>query len=140
MGLYNFKKLISKYSKGIVVALIETDGYYDMENSGKWQEGAKKELRLIPAAIVPINKDDLKFDDGGHYSYDNRKLYCYQALEKGTIINNIQSKGIVKSYKILAEKDYSDYDDDLHIYILERGDRDDKKVTWNLYKGIEQRN
>ena len=31
----------------------------------------------------------------------------------------------IRSYKILAEKDYSDYDKDLHIYILERVDRDD---------------
>lgn len=129
MGLYNFKNLIKKYSKGIVVAIIKTEGYYDMENSGKWQEGATVELRLLPAAIVPMNKDDLKFDEGGHYSYDNRKLYCYQPLEKGTIIKNLQSKGIEKTYKVLAEKDYSDYDDNLHIYILERGDRDDKEIT-----------
>lgn len=129
MGLYNFKRLISKYSKGIVIALIESNGYYDMEDSGKWHEGAKKELRLVPAAIVPLSKDDLKFDEGGHYSNDNRKLYCYQALEKGTVIKNIQSKGIVKNYKILAEKDYSDYDDNLYIYILERGERDDKEIT-----------
>lgn len=129
MGLYNFKNLIKKYSKGIVTAIIETEGYYDMENSGKWQEGAKKELKLLPAAIVPMSRDDLKFDEGGNYSNDNRKLYCYEALEKGTIINNLQSKRIVKTYKILAEKDYSDYDDDLHIYILERSDRDDKKIT-----------
>lgn len=129
MGLYNFKKLISKYSKGIVTALIETDGYYDMSDSGRWKDGVKKELRLIPAAIVPMTRDDLKFDEGGHYSKDNRKLYCYQSLEKGTIIKNLQSKGIEKTYKILAEKDYSDYDDNLHIYILERGERDDKETA-----------
>lgn len=129
MGLYNFKKLISKYSKGIVTALIETDGYYDMSDSGRWKDGVKKELRLIPAAIVPMTRDDLKFDEGGHYSNDNRKLYCYQPLEKGTIIKNLQSKGIEKTYKILAEKDYSDYDDNLHIYILERGERNDKETA-----------
>lgn len=129
MSLFNFKRLISKYTKGNTIAVVETEGHYVMSDGGKWIDGVKSEILLNPAAIVPMNKDDLKFDNGGTYSYDNRKLYCYQVLEKGTIINNIQSKGIVKSYRILSEKDYSDFDDDLHIYILERADRDDKKVT-----------
>lgn len=129
MSLYNFKRLVKKYSKGEVKATVKTEGHYDMDNGGVWVEGDKEEIILNPAAIVPLNKDDLKFDEGGIYSYDNRKLYCYTRLEKGTEIINLQVNGVTKIYKILAEKDYSDFDTGLYIYILERGDRDDKESS-----------
>lgn len=129
MGLYNFKNLVTRYSRGQVFAITETEGHYDMKNGGKWVDGKKEKIFLFPAAIVPMSKDDLRFDEGGNYSYDNRKLYCYKQLEKGNLIENIQSYGVTKTYKILGEKDYSDYDDGLYIYIVERADRDDKRTS-----------
>lgn len=127
--MFDFKNLVANYSKGTTTALIKSEGYYNQEKGGIYVPGEEINLILTPAAIVPMNKDDLKFDEGGHYSYDNRKLYCYQPLEKGTIIENLQINGTHKFYKILAEKDYSDYDLGLHIYILERTNRDDKEIT-----------
>lgn len=127
--MYNFKRLVTKYSKGTTTARIKAEGYYDQENGGDYVEGQEIKLVLTPAAVVPLNKDDLKFDTGGTYSADNRKLYCYTKLEKGTVIENLQTNGTNKVYKILAERDYSDYDPGLYIYILERADRDDKTTS-----------
>lgn len=122
--IHNFKRLIKKYSTGRVLAKVNSEGYYDMEQGGKWIEKKIEDKIVSPAAIVPLSNDDLKFDGGGTYSHDNRKLYCYERLPKGTFIENVQEDGTVKLYKILAEKDYSDFDTGLHIYFLERGERD----------------
>lgn len=123
--MFNFKGLVNKYSKGMVFASIEEEGHYDVDDGGKYVDGSIVTIKLDPAAIVPLNKDDLKFDEGGSYSDDNRKLYCYLRLVKGTEITNVMNDKSIRRYKILAEEDYSDYDKDLHIYILERVDRDD---------------
>lgn len=129
MSIHNFKRLIKKYTTGTTIAVKETEGYYDMENGGVWVDGEKESIVLDPVAIVPLSKDDLKFDGGGTYSDDNRKLYCYEKLEKGTIIINTQYNNVTKTYKILSDKDYSDFDTGLYIYILERGGRDDKETS-----------
>ncbi len=123
--MFNFKNLIEKYSKGQVVAIIESEGYYDQDQAGKYIEGEKKAIVLKPAAIVPLSKDDLRLDKGGFYSSDNRKLYCYKRLEKGVYIYNVQEDKTKARYRIMAESDYSDYDKGLFIYILERADKDD---------------
>ena len=120
--MFNFKNLISKYSKGQVVAIIESEGYYDQDQAGKYIEGEKKALVLKPAAIVPLSKDDLRFDKGGFYSSDNRKLYCYERLEEGVYIYNVQEDNIKARYRIMAKADYSDYDNGLFIYLLESAD------------------
>lgn len=125
MSIHNFKRLIKKYSVGQIIAKIEKPGYHDMAQGGKWIEGETEDLILRPAAIVPLSQDDLRLDGGGTYSNDHRKLYCYARLKKGTLIENIQLDGTLKTYKVLADKDYSDFDKGLHIYILERGVSDD---------------
>lgn len=126
MAVHDFKRLVKKYTAGTTLAIVEEPGHYDMDNGGAWVPGAQKLLILNLAAIVPMNQDDLKFDQGGTYSHDNRKLYCYEKLAKGTVIINCQVNESIREYKVLAEKDYSDYDEGLFIYILERGSRDDK--------------
>lgn len=123
--MFNFKNLIKKYSKGRVVAIIESEGYYDQNQAGKYVEGEKKTIVLKPAAIVPMSKDDLRLDKGGFYSSDNRKLYCYERLEKGVYIYNVQEDKTKARYRVMAESDYSDYDIGLFIYVLERADKDD---------------
>ena len=120
-SMYNFKRLITKYSKGIVTIIEETEGYYDIEQGGKWIPGETIETIISPAAIVPLNKDDLRFDDGGTYNNDDRKVYCYKEMKKGTIVKHEHSKGSVKEYKVLQDANYGDFDtngDGLFIYYL----------------------
>lgn len=127
--MFDFKDLVESFSTGVIEVILKTEGYYDMNNGGEWVDGASKKISLEKGAIVPLSNDDLKFDAGGTYNHDNRKLYCYEKLEKGTIVTNTQENGVIKTYKVLAEKDYSDFDLGLYIYILERGDRDDKESS-----------
>ena len=44
MGLYNFKNLVTRYSKGQVFAITETEGHHDTKNGGKWVDGKKKKF------------------------------------------------------------------------------------------------
>lgn len=132
MSLYDFSDLIEIYSCGDAWAIIESEGYYDQDQGGRYVEGVKEEIKLDPGAIVPMTSreaDQLKFDLGGTYKHDYRKLYCYKDLKEGTIIKNLQRNGKERLYKILVNQDYSDFDwgdnDGLNIYYLERTDRDD---------------
>lgn len=138
MSLFNFKRLIDKYSQGTIKALTKTEGYYDMENAGNWVEGQTIEQVICPGALVPLSNDELIVGEGtsrvgaskrlgeaGTYIHSDRKLYCYQRLEKGTKIAYTNNSGIQRLYTMMSAKDYSDYDTGLYIYILRRADRND---------------
>lgn len=117
--MYNFKRLINKYSKLPVYRLIETDGYYDIDNGNIWVDGDIAEL-VFDGAIVPLSNEELNFGEGGTYTTEDRKLYCYEDLEKGSKILHKE-----KDYTVMNEKDYEDFDKELRIYILKRGGRAD---------------
>lgn len=123
--IFNFKNLISKYSKGAVTVINGIDGYYDMSNGGVWVDAKDEEIDVVPAAIVPLSKDDLRFLEGGVMSEDNKKLYCYLGINKGAKIKNTMVDGKVSTYTILQENDYTDYDSGLRIYYLKRIDSND---------------
>lgn len=127
MSKFNFKRLIKKYSYGTVAILADTAGYYDQKNGGAWVPGEIIQTVIDPAAIVPLNKDDLAADEGGVYNRDSRKLYCYEELKKGTIIRHTHTKGSIKDYKINEDANYGDFDtygDGLFIYLMQRSERD----------------
>lgn len=126
MSKFNFRRLIKKYSHGEVKSIEEIDGYYDIDNGGSWVPCKTIKTIITPAAIVPLNKDDLSFGEGGTYNNDDRKMYCYKEMEKGTVVNHTHSKGSQKEYKVLSDINYGDFDtreDGLFIYYLERSDK-----------------
>lgn len=127
MSLFNFKSLVSKYMTGHVL-VIHKDGYYDVEGDGKYKE-TKTEIPLDLFAIVPLTRDELRFDSGGTYNHDSRKLYCYKQLAKGDYVVNTMDNGTTKRYRILNSDDYSDFDERLAIYYLERTDADGERET-----------
>lgn len=122
MSLFNFKSLIDKYMTGYV-AVIKNHGFYD-ESSGDWKD-EKEEVELDRFAIVPISRDELRFDSGGTYNHDTRKLYCYEKFKKGDEVINTMEDGTTRKYKVLSISDYSDFDEGLLIYYLERTDLDE---------------
>ena len=124
MSLFNFKVLVRKYKTGRVLAQIREPDRYD-EDNGLAIKGEHKVVQLSNFAIVPLSNNELANDEGGMYSRDDRKLYCYLSMEKGTDICNIQNNGHKKFYKIMEVRDYSDFDDGLFIYVLKRSDRND---------------
>lgn len=127
MTLFDFKSLVSKYMTGHVL-VIHKDGYYDIEGDGRYKE-TKTEIALDLFAIVPLTRDELRFDSGGTYNHDSRKLYCYKQLAKGDYVVNTMDNGTTKRYRILNSDDYSDFDERLAIYYLERTDADGERET-----------
>lgn len=119
--IFNFRQLISRHKSEEVSTIIETDGYYDYANGGKYIEGKTVRVPLAIAAVIPIPKDEIKRSDGGYYSADAKKLYTYTGLDKGCKVDH---RGNL--YKITGEQDYSEHDKDLHIYYLERVRSDER--------------
>lgn len=123
MSLFNFKSLVRKYMTGRV-KVVSKKGFYDKENFGKWREEVREtDLNLF--AIVPLSRDDLKFDDGGTYDHNSRKLYCYNRFNTNDEVINTLEDGTKRHYKILSVLDYSDFDEGLMIYFLGRADNVD---------------
>ena len=74
MRLYNFKRLISKYSVDFTL-LKTTSGSFV---SGKWVEGEANEIKMR-GAIVPLSERKL-YSYGGTYSTQDRELYLSEPL------------------------------------------------------------
>ena len=117
--MYKFKRLIKKYSKVPVYQIEEGEGFRDPNNGGQWVEGVPQEILIEDGAVVPLSNNDITFDEGGTYTAEDRKLYCYIELKKGT---KVKHKG--RSYTILEDRDYTDFDVNLRIYFLKRGGTD----------------
>ena len=117
--MYNFKRLIKKYAKSPVYELVETDGYRDYENGGIWVGGTMEEILIEDGAVIPLSNDDLKLDEGGTYTIQDKKLYCYKEMKAGTKVKYKE-----KEYTVMESKDYADFDIGLFIYILKRGGND----------------
>lgn len=113
--MYNFKRLIKKYSKFPPFILRESPGYNDYTQGGIWVPGIVEEIQ-IEGAVVPLTNEDLKYDEGGTYNLEDRKLYCYKEIAKGEKIKHKD-----KVYTVLEERDYEDFDVDLKIYVIKRG-------------------
>jgi len=112
--MFNFKRLTNKYSKEPVYLLRVTEGYYDWEQGGIWIPSGEEEIE-IKGAVVPLSNEDLQFDEGGTYTTEDRKLYCYEEIDKGEKIKHKE-----KIYTVIEKKDYSDFAKGLSIYFLKR--------------------
>lgn len=117
--MFNFERLIKKYAKFPVYKIEETDGYRDPTQGGEWVDGEIIEKLIEKAAIVPLTKDELNYGEGGTYATEDKKLYCYDKIEKGSKIKHKD-----KFYTIQEDSDYEDFDLDLNIYFIKRGGRD----------------
>ncbi len=115
MSNFNFKNLIKKYGKNPVYLKSETAGHYDYEAGGIWVPGTTTYV-TFEGAVVPLSNEDLKYDSGGTYSAEDKKLYSYQAINKGQMV-----KWKDTLYTINMVKGYEDFDTGLFIYVMQRG-------------------
>ena len=113
--MFNFKDLITKYSTSPIYLLNKAEGFYDYGQGGIFIDGKITEVGIM-GAIVPLSNEDLRFDEGGTYDFEDKKIYCYLEIAKG---EKIKHKG--KIYTVLEKRDYSDFDVGLFIYFLKRG-------------------
>ena len=112
--MYNFKRLIRKYSKNPVYYMQETGGHYDYSQGGIWVEGTVDAMEF-EGAVVPLSNQDLKYDEGGTYTAQDRKLYTYITFDTG---QKIKHKGL--EYTIQEKRDYEDFGEGLNIYFMRR--------------------
>lgn len=118
--MYSFKRLIKKYSKYPVYLLEESEGYYDIDKGNLWIPGQIEEILIESGAVVPLSNDDLEYGEGGTYTAEDKKLYCYQEIKKGAKVKHKN-----KDYTVMESRNYVDFDVGLYIYFIKRGDRDD---------------
>lgn len=112
--MYNFKRLIKKYSKFPLTIKRYSEGYYDYKKGGKWVEG-EEEIIDLEGAVLPLSNADLNYDEGGTYSKEDRKLYTYIEVKIGEKVTHKE-----KEYTVQESRDYADFDIGLNIYFMKR--------------------
>lgn len=110
MKLYNFARLINKYS--VTFCLHREQGAFV---SGKWEEGGAlvKEMR---GAIVPMN-DRKIYQSGGTYDQSDRELFLTSPLPLPLSQWRVVYKD--NSYAVEDGRDFADYSD-AAVYNLKR--------------------
>ena len=109
MKLYNFKRLIEKYS--VTFSLIrEAGGKYV---GGKYVKGeaVTEEMR---GAIVPMS-DSKVYGSGGTYTTKDRELYLTKPLTGSLSEYRVSHKG--ELYAVESGRNYEDYAD-VSVYVL----------------------
>lgn len=109
MKLYNFSRLIRKYSVRFHF-VVKTEGHYD---SGKWVEG-EPIMQEATGAIVPMDERKIR-QSGGVYTSKDRELYMMQPIPLALQSANVCYKGNL--YSIESETNFEDYAD-VAVYTL----------------------
>ena len=110
MALYNFARLIKKYSVSCQLVSISEGSW----KAGEWQEGAT-ETTEIKGAVVPITEKRIQ-NSGGTYRQGDCEFITTQPIE---INSNTYLVHNGKKYKLQDSTDYSDYAD-FNIYVARR--------------------
>lgn len=112
MKLYNFIRLINKYSVDFVCITQSAGGYDD---GGVYIAGEKTETPLR-GAIIPMTERKI-YQLGGNYTSEDRELYMIKRIDSALLGGKVLYKG--EYFAIEEETDYSDYADIFH-YILRK--------------------
>ena len=110
MKLYNFARLIKKYS---VLCRLVTFGEGSWK-AGEWQEGEQSTKDII-GAIVPINEKRIQ-NSGGSYKQGDCEFITTELIE---ITSNAYLVHNGKKYKLQDSTDYSNYAD-FNVYVARR--------------------
>lgn len=103
MKLYNFTRLIKKYSVPFHF-LVKTKGHYE---SGKWIEGAETKRESF-GAIIPLPESKI-YQSGGTYTTKDRQLFLTTPLDKALVGTQVvYNKNL---YNVEQETDYNAYAD-----------------------------
>lgn len=111
--MFNFKRLIDKYSKTKPSLKTMSEGYTDYDNGGQWVDG-EVTYKPFKGAVLPLG-EDLIYDNSG-YTTEDRKLYTYADVANNQIVS---FKDI--DYTVMKYIGYEEYDPDLKTFILKRG-------------------
>lgn len=103
MKLYNFARLIKKYSVSFHF-VVKAEGHYD---SGKWVPG-EEIMQPATGAIVPMSDSKIR-QSGGVYTSKDRELYMMQPIPLALQSAKVCYKGNL--YSIESETNFEDYAD-----------------------------
>lgn len=109
MKLYNFERLVKKYSVPFKLVVYGEGEYVD----GKFVKGEPSELAAT-GAIVPMSTRKI-YQSGGTLDTTDRELYMLTPIP--TPLKHTQAVYKGRTYSIEEEKDYTDYSD-VSVYIL----------------------
>lgn len=110
MKLYNFLRLINKYS--VDFCLHRTQGSYV---AGKWEEGGEV-VEKMRGAIVPMSQRKV-YDSGGTYTAQDRELYLTTPLKAPLSALKVVYKG--NTYTVEDARNFEEYAD-VAVYTLKR--------------------
>lgn len=111
MKLYNFTRLINKYSTDFTL-IIPSDGHYE---GGIYKDG-KPTTEIRAGAIVPLSQRKV-YQSGGNYTAQDKELYTVKRIDRALLGGKILYKG--EYYSVEEETDYSDFGDVYH-YMLRK--------------------
>lgn len=101
MQLYNFTRLINKYSVPFSLHRTQKGGYV----SGKFEPG-EETVEEMRGAIVPVSQRKI-YDSGGTYTAQDRELYILKPLEAPLSEYRVVYKGNV--YAVENGRNFEDY-------------------------------
>ncbi|KAB8139268.1 hypothetical protein F9U64_01190 [Gracilibacillus oryzae] len=103
--MYNFDLIIDKYSLPFI-AIIETDGGW---KDGHYVEPSKQPVEHR-GAILPLSDEDRRFDDGGTFTFEDKKIITQANLSKGTHVQTLDDEGEpIEEYEIINKRPYKPY-------------------------------
>ena len=110
MKLYNFTRLINKYS--VEFCLHKKHGEYV---GGRW-ETSDEVVEKMHGAIVPMS-DRKIYGSGGTYTQGDRELYLFKPLMGD--LSDFQVVYGQTTFNVEESRDYSSYAD-VYVYVLKR--------------------
>lgn len=108
--LYNFKRLIDKYSQTFTLITEEKGGSYV---GGKYVKGDDTAVTMT-GAIVPVSNSKI-YQSGGLLTSKDRQLFMKSPIPNPLPKSKIRYKG--NTYSIEQETDFGEYAD-AYIYVL----------------------
>ena len=108
--LYNFKRLIDKYSQTFTLITEDTEGSYV---GGKYVKGRESSAAMT-GAIVPVS-DSKVYQSGGTLTSKDRQLFMKSPITNPLPKSKVQYKG--NTYSIEQGTVFEDYAD-AHVYVL----------------------
>lgn len=106
MKIYNFSRLVEKYSNDIELKSEEAGSY----NGGRYVRG-QVTTQTVRGAIIPYTTEKI-YQSGGYIKSTDLQLYT---LYKIDLASRVSYKG--RTYKVEEDSDYSDYSD-VYVYRL----------------------
>lgn len=71
--MFNFKKQFKRYNRPFTAIVEAEKGYYDKETGEYVPAGDPEEVKM-KGIILQLNDDDLRFEEGGTLTFEDKKI------------------------------------------------------------------